>query len=142
MRSEKSLRSRCSAVLLCLEAVEAQHRSSAFGLGAWLERNLARCAALGTRSGEHLARGVALLFALVATVLAALRSGEAALGVEGLLTLGEREWLAAIAAGDRLISHKKKEKKDKIAFVPSFLASSGYSDQTIMEGVCINIVFF
>ena len=100
-----------SAVLLCLEAVETQNRSATLGLGAWLERNLTSCSALGTCGREHLAGRVALLLALVAAILAALRSGEAALGVESLFTLGEREWLAAIAAGDRLISHKKKEKK-------------------------------
>ncbi len=111
MIADGSLRSH-TCVLLCLEAVETQNRTTAFGLRTWLERNLAGRGALGARCGEHLPRGIAILLALVAAVLAPLGCCETALGVEGLLTLGERKGCAAIAAGDLLISHKKERKKE------------------------------
>ena len=87
-----------TTVFLCLEAVQAENRATTLGLGAGLERNLACRAALGARSGEHLAVRRAFLLALVAAVLAALRRRETALLVESLLTLAEGEGGAAIAA--------------------------------------------
>ncbi len=84
--------------LFCLEAGQAQDRTAALGLGARLERYLAGVSALCTSGGKHLAGLHALILALVSAVLAALRSGQAALGVEGLLSFGEGERCAAVAA--------------------------------------------
>lgn len=85
--------------LVCLKAVEAQHRSAALGLGARLKGDLASGATFGTGCGEHLPCGQTLLLALVAAVLATLRCGKSALCVEGLFTFGEGEGVTAIAAG-------------------------------------------
>jgi hypothetical protein len=84
--------------LVCFEAGETQDRSATLGLGARLKRNLAGVSALCTSGGKHLAGLHALVLALVAAVLAALRSGQSTLGVEGLLSLGEGERCAAVAA--------------------------------------------
>jgi hypothetical protein len=97
--------------LVCLEAVQAEDRATALGLRTRLERNLARVATLGTRSGVHLPLGEALLLALVAAILATLWGGKAALLVKRLLTLGERELRAAVSTGKLLISHKKEKKR-------------------------------
>ncbi len=140
----------CSTrTLLCLEAVEAQNRTTALGLRAWLEWNLACRAALGAGCGEHLPRGIAVLLALVATVLAPLRSSETALCVEGLFTLGERKGCAAIAAGDLLISHKKKERKEvncTRSFFSSFFGivfrGSDYSREVVLHSHCIPLTRF
>jgi hypothetical protein len=60
--------------LICFEAVETEDRTAALGLGARLERNLTGVSALCTSGGEHLAGLHALVLALVATILATLRS--------------------------------------------------------------------
>lgn len=107
------------AVLLRLEAVQTQHRSSAFGLWAWLEWHLAVCTTAGAGSVVHLAVRHALVLALIATSFAALWSSETAFLIERLLTFSEGEIGATVAAGDLLISHTKKEKESKTA---TFLA--------------------
>lgn len=105
--------------LVCLEAVETENRATTLGFGAGLERNLAICTALGAGGGEHLPSLHALVLSLVAAVLAALRSGEAALSVESLLALREGETGAAVAACKLLISHTDK-KKEVNCNLPSF----------------------
>lgn len=129
------------AALLCFEAVETENWTSALGLGAGLERNLTCSAAFGTGSGVHLSLREAFLLALIAAVFATLRSGETALLVKGLLTLGERELRTAVSAGKLRISHKKEEKKEVNCNLPS---SSQYFRMTPRhldsEGVCRSIV--
>lgn len=80
------------------ETVLAENRAAAFLYGAGLERNLARCAALGTDCVMQFTRSTIGL-AGVAAVLAALWSAQVLAGVKLLLTVGEREYGAAIAAG-------------------------------------------
>jgi len=86
------------SAFVCLEAVEAQNRSATLRFGAWLEGYLAIRTTFGTGCWEHLARLHALILSLVATVLATLRSGKAALCIESLFSLGEVEWCTAVAA--------------------------------------------
>lgn len=60
----------------------------------------------------HLARSAcALVFAVCAAILTALWSAEVFARVELLFTIGEGECGAAVAAGDRLISHTRRKKE-------------------------------
>ncbi len=124
------LRSHSTTVLLCLEAVETQNRASAFLHWTWLEGNFAVCTALCAGSREHFASGKTLLFALVAAVLATLRGCELLGSVEFLFASGERECCTAVAAGDLLIIHKDKEKKNRNCIVSFFSCSYGLTDLT------------
>ena len=115
---------RTALSLFCFEAVETKDRPATLGLGARFERYLAGRATLGAGRGIHLAVRKPLVLALYPAVLAALRSCEYTLGVEGLFTLGERESRTAVAAGDLLISHIKEKKEVKDCNLPSFLECS------------------
>lgn len=95
----KCFGSLCShRTLLCLETVQTENWAATLRFWAWLEWNLASIATLGTCCWEHLAALHALILALVAAILATLRSGKSTLSVESLLTLGEGEWCTAVAA--------------------------------------------
>jgi hypothetical protein len=93
--------------LLRHETSFAEDRLAALLNGARLEGHLALRATLGTHCIVHLA-GSAVCLARGAASLAALGSAEVLAGVEFLLTIGERECSAAIAASKLLISHKEK----------------------------------
>lgn len=96
----------------CHEAVLAQDRLATFLNRTGLERNLALCTTLGTHCIVHLAiRPVGL--AVRTASLATLWSAQVLACVEFLLTIGERECCAAVATGDRLISHRDKKKESK-----------------------------
>jgi hypothetical protein len=90
---------------------------------------LAGCAALAANGVVHLAVLCPLVLARVAAILAPLGCGKLLAGVELLLTVGEHEVLAAIAAGDRLISHKREKKESNVqatylrGLFPSFRSS-------------------
>lgn len=90
------------------ETVAAQDRLAALGLGARLERHLALRAARRADGVEHFALAHAIVLALGAAILTALRSLKALGRIELLFTLGEREGLTAIAAGKLLISHTER----------------------------------
>ena len=104
-----------------VEAGLAQDRATAFLDRARLERNLALCTAFCAGRIVHLTIGKALLLAVSAAILTALGSAEVLARVESLFTLGERECLAAIAAGDLLISHKERKKRvNRVSFSSVF----------------------
>jgi hypothetical protein len=102
----------CSAA--SCEASLAENRTATFLNRTGLERNLTLCTTLGTHCIVHLAgSGCALVFASGAAVLAALWSAQVLARVEFLLTVGEREFGAAIAACKLLISHNREKKESK-----------------------------
>jgi hypothetical protein len=95
------------------EASLAEHRSATLLNGTGLERNLALRSALGTNGLVHFAGGVgAIVLASVAAALAALGGGQVLTCVELLFTIREGEYGAAVAAGDLLISHKRKKEEN------------------------------
>jgi hypothetical protein len=100
----------CS-VAFCHEAVATQNWASTLLDWARLEWNLASVTALCTCCIVHFALSVALVLAVIAAILAALWSAEVLASKELLLTFREGERLAAIAAGDLLISHTNERKK-------------------------------
>ena len=84
----------------------AENRPSAFFDGTGLEWHLALGAALAANGIVHLAVAEALRLARRAAILAPLGRRELLGRVELLFTIGEDEVLAAVAAGELLISHK------------------------------------
>lgn len=94
------------------EASLAENRAATLLYRTGLERNFALRAALGTNGLVHFARSVcALILAIIAARLAALGGGQVLTVVELLFTIREGEYGAAIAAGDLLISHIRKERR-------------------------------
>lgn len=113
--------------LACLEAVQTQYWSA---IWTWHEGHFALTAALSTRCRIHLAGRHALLLALIATVLAALRCRKTFLIVEILFTCSEGEHGAAVAAGDLLITgsrnlvvHRNREKRIEAHHILLFSSS-------------------
>lgn len=87
----------CALRALCLEAGGAENRLPTFGFRSGFEGDLAGRTALGA-DGVMECAVVPVILPLSAAVLAALRGLETTLGIEFLLTVGEGEGSAALAA--------------------------------------------
>ena len=100
-------------VATCHEAVLAENRAATLLNGTGLERNLAGCSALGANGLVHFTRcRLAIVLASVAAALTALGSGQVLTCVELLFAFREGEYGTAVAAGDLLISHKEKKRRE------------------------------
>ncbi len=96
----------------CHETVLTKNWAATLLYRTGLERHFALLSALGTNGLVHLAWCAgAIVLASVAAVLAALGGGQVLTCVELLFTIREGEYGAAVAAGDLLISHKKRKKR-------------------------------
>ena len=108
--------SECEAVslrrrALALETGLVEHRLATLFDRPGLEGHLAGGATLGADGIMHLAVR-AIVLASGSAVLAALWGAQVLGCIKLLFTIGERKCLAAIAAYELLVSHKRKKKEE------------------------------